>query len=138
MGSHHGMLGFGESHGSGQSNGGLQHHPGVHERWLVWPCWGPLAVFIFVLASLLCFPEAKLVDVLVPRICTEKWQTFRHIIEKVLQFEFFGGQKVQKERLEKRFGGSIPCGSWKRFSYPSVLNLFRLIYTHFQGFSINY
>ena len=38
---------------------------------------GPLAVFIFVLASWLCFPEAKLVDVLVPRICGEKWQTFR-------------------------------------------------------------
>ena len=38
---------------------------------------GPLAVFIFVLASRLCFPEAKLVDVLVPRICGEKWQTFR-------------------------------------------------------------
>ena len=45
---------------------------------------GPLAVFIFVLASRLCFPEAKLVDVLAPRICGEKWQTFRHIIEKVL------------------------------------------------------
>eukprot|EP00434_Breviolum_minutum_P004708 symbB.v1.2.004149.t1/scaffold235.1/size321457/8 len=30
---------------------------------------GPLAVFIFVLASRLCFPEAKLVDVLAPRIC---------------------------------------------------------------------
>ena len=50
-----------------------------------------------------------------------------------VQFELFGRQKVQKERLEKRFGGSIPGGSWKRFSYPSVLNLFRLIYTHFPG-----
>ena len=40
---------------------------------------GPLAVFIFVLASWLCFPEAKLVDVLVPRICGEKWQAFSHI-----------------------------------------------------------
>ena len=39
-----------------------------------------------------------------------------------VQFELFGRQKVQKERLEKRFGGSIPGGSWKRFSYPSVLN----------------
>ena len=38
---------------------------------------GPLAVLIFVLASGLCFPEAKLVDVLVPRICGQKWQTFR-------------------------------------------------------------
>ena len=45
---------------------------------------GPLAVLIFVLASRLCFPEAKLADVLVPRICGEKLQTFRHVIEKVL------------------------------------------------------
>ena len=40
---------------------------------------GPLAVFIFVLASWLCFPEADLANVLVPRICGEKWQTFGHI-----------------------------------------------------------
>ena len=40
---------------------------------------GPLAVFTFVLASWLCFPEAKLVDVLAPWICGEKWQTFGHI-----------------------------------------------------------
>ena len=39
---------------------------------------GPLAVFIFVLASWLCFPEAKLVDVLVPWIWGT-WQTFRQI-----------------------------------------------------------
>ena len=39
---------------------------------------GPLAVFIFVLASWLCFPEAKLADVLVPWIWGT-WQTFRHI-----------------------------------------------------------
>ena len=39
-----------------------------------------------------------------------------------VQFELFGRQKAQKERLEKRFGGSIPGASWKRFSYPAVLN----------------
>ena len=39
-----------------------------------------------------------------------------------VRFELFGRQKVQKERLEKRFGGSIPGASWKRFSYPAVLN----------------
>ena len=39
-----------------------------------------------------------------------------------VQFELFGRQKVQKERLEKRFGGSIPGASWKRFSYPAALN----------------
>ena len=78
MGSDHGMLGFGESHGSGQPNFGLQHHPSLHARRLVRPCGGPLAVFIFVLASRLCFPEAKLVDVLVPRICGQKWQAFGH------------------------------------------------------------
>ena len=47
MGSHHGMLGFGESDGSGQPNGGLQHHPGVHAWRLVRPCGGPLGRVYF-------------------------------------------------------------------------------------------
>ena len=47
MGSHHGMLGFGESHGSGQPNGGLQRHPVVNARRLVRPCGGPLGRIYF-------------------------------------------------------------------------------------------
>ena len=45
--------------------------------------------------------------------------------EKVWWLDFLktsNGQKAQKQRLEKRFGGSIPGASWKRFSYPAVLN----------------
>ena len=48
--------------------------------------------------------------------------SFVVLFSQDVQFELFGGQKLQKEHLEKRFGGSIPGGSWKRFSYPSVLN----------------
>ena len=48
--------------------------------------------------------------------------SFVVLFSQDVQFELFGGQKPQKEHLEKRFGGSIPGGSWKRFSYPSVLN----------------
>ena len=34
-----------------------------------------------------------------------------------VQFELFGGQKFQIERLEKTCGGSIPGGSWEKVSF---------------------
>ena len=45
---------------------------------------GPLAVFVFVVASRLCFAEAKLVDVLVPRICGKSGRHFNRRIGKLL------------------------------------------------------
>ena len=40
-----------------------------------------------------------------------------------VQFELFGRQKVQKERLEKRFGGSTPGESWKMSIYKAKYGL---------------
>ena len=43
-----------------------------------------------------------------------------------VQFELFGGQKVQKEHLEKRFGGSIfsKTSSHQTFSQDALFGLF--------------
>ena len=40
-----------------------------------------------------------------------------------VQFELFGRQKVQKERLEKRFGGSTSGESWKMIIYTAKYGL---------------
>ena len=76
MGSHHGMLGFGESHGSGQPNGGLQHHPGVHARRLVRPCGGPLGRVCFRGRISALLSRGKACGRSRASDLWEKWQTF--------------------------------------------------------------
>ena len=56
---------------------------------------------------------------------------------KTLILSFFGGRKVQKEHLEKTFGGSIPGGVLEKILLPIATNHISHILRYFNSMVIS-